>query len=95
MANQTLRALAKGYANDSLDKESYRKARAELIQGIISKKIPLAEIVYPALVKPPEPEALDDTQQRKNESNKQPAAEKPNLKLLRQQNQRKLNRQLM
>jgi hypothetical protein len=76
MANQTLRALAKGYADDSLDKESYRKARAELIQGIISKKIPLAEIDYPPLVQPPEPEALDDTQQRKNESKKQPAAEK-------------------
>lgn len=70
MADQTLRALAKGYADGSLDKESYRKARAELIQGIVSKKILLTEIDYPPLVKPPEPEALDDTQQRKSEVKK-------------------------
>ena len=76
MAKNTLRALAKGYADGSLDKENYRKARAELVPGIISKEIPLAEIDYPPLVQPPEPEALDDTQQRKTESKKQPAAEK-------------------
>ena len=64
MANQTLRELAKEHAQGTLDKDSYRKSRANLIQGIISASIPLKEIDYPPLVEPPEPESLDDTQRR-------------------------------
>ena len=47
MANQTLRELAKEHAQGNLDKDSYRKSRANLIQGIISASIPLKEIDYP------------------------------------------------
>ncbi len=64
MANQTLRELAKEHAQGNLDKDSYWKLRANLIQGIISASIPLKEIDYPPLVQPPEPESLDDTQRR-------------------------------
>jgi hypothetical protein len=70
MPKKTLRKLARAHADGSIDKETYRKARAELIQGILSDEIPLKEINYPPLVQPPEPESLDDTQQRKNEVKK-------------------------
>lgn len=66
MANQTLRELAKEHAQGNLDKDSYRKARAELLQGILTSKIPLKEIEYPPLVQPPEPESLDETQRKEN-----------------------------
>ncbi len=65
MANlKSLRELATEHALGNLDKESYRKSRAELIQGILSATIPLKEIEYPPPVQPPAPEALDDTQRR-------------------------------
>ena len=72
MAKQTLRELAKEHAQGNLDRESYKKSRAELIQGILSSEIPLEEIDYPPLVQPPEPEDLDDTQ-RKEEYKREPA----------------------
>ena len=75
MANNTLRELAKEYAQGNIDKESYRSSRAELIQGTVAETIPLKEIDYPPLVQPPEPESLDETQ-RKDES-KSPPAQKP------------------
>ncbi len=74
MANQTLRELAKEYAQGNLDKETYRKSRAELIQGIIAGTILLQPIEYPPLVQPPEPESLDATE-RKDDLRK-PAAKK-------------------
>jgi hypothetical protein len=74
MATQTLRKLARGYADGTLDKDRYRKARTELIQGIVSSKTPLAVIEYPPLVQPALAEELDDTQ-RKTEV-KKPTAEK-------------------
>jgi len=73
MATQTLRKLARGYADGTLEKDAYRKARAELIQGIVSSQIPLADIDYPPLVQPPVAEDLDDTQ-RKTEVKKPKAA---------------------
>ena len=72
MANQSLRELAKEHAQGNLDREAYKKSRADLLEGILSSKIPLEEIDYPPLVQPPEPEALDDTQ-RKEEYKKPPA----------------------
>jgi hypothetical protein len=72
MANRTLRELAKEHALGNLDKDTYRKSRAELIQGILSATIPLQEIDYPPLVQPPEPEELDDTQ-RKDDPKRPPA----------------------
>ena len=73
MANSSLRELAKEHAQGNLDKETYRKSRAALIQGIVSHKIPLKQIDYPPLVQPPEPESLDETQ-RKEDNKKPPAA---------------------
>ncbi len=74
MANTTLRELAKEHASGNLDKDSYRKSRAELIQGITAGAIPVKEVNYPPPVQPPEPEDLDVTQ-RKDE-NKNPPAKK-------------------
>ena len=74
MANQTLRQLAKEHAQGDLDKDSYRKSRAELLQGIISGSTPLQDIDYPPPVQPPEPESLDTTERREDFKRK-PAAE--------------------
>ncbi|OGT72444.1 MAG: hypothetical protein A2W76_03195 [Gammaproteobacteria bacterium RIFCSPLOWO2_12_47_11] len=41
MTNQTLRTLAKDYANGTLNKEAYRKSRDELLAGVLSGDIPL------------------------------------------------------
>ena len=75
MNKPTLKKLARAHADNELDKASYRKSRSELIQGILGGSIPLAEIDYPPLVKPPEPESLDDTQRR--EDIKKPAPSTP------------------
>jgi hypothetical protein len=75
MVNKTLRKLARAHADGSIDEKAYRKARTELIQGILSDQIPLKVIEYPPLVRPPEAESLDDTQQRKREVRKTPANE--------------------
>ncbi len=52
MSTQTLRALAKGYAIGSIDKEKYRKSRAELIEGIIEGNVVLKTIDYDPPLKP-------------------------------------------
>lgn len=46
MTNMTLRSLAKDYANGILDKESYRKARENLLRGIAAGEIIVAPIDY-------------------------------------------------
>ena len=74
MANQTLRQLAKDHSLGNLDKDSYRKSRAELLQGIVSGSVDLAEIDYPPPVQPPEPESLDTTERREDFKRK-PASE--------------------
>lgn len=66
MTTQTLRQLARSHADGEIDKASYRKARSDLIQGILDSSIPLEDIEYPPLVQPPEPESLDDTQRRED-----------------------------
>lgn len=72
MANQTpLRQLAKDHAQGSLDKDSYRKSRAEFLQQLVAGEITLEEIDYPPPVKTPEPEPLDTTERR--EEVKRPA----------------------
>lgn len=43
---QTLRQLARAYAKGELDKDSYRQARAKLIEGILAGEIPLQENNY-------------------------------------------------
>lgn len=48
MAEKTLRALARDYAKGELDKDAYRKSRADLIEGILSGAIPLQVNEYPA-----------------------------------------------
>ncbi len=74
MANQTLRQLAKQYSLGNLEKDDYRKSRAELLQGIVAGNVSLAEIDYPPPVQPPEPESLDTTERREDLKRK-PAAE--------------------
>jgi hypothetical protein len=46
MTNQTLRSLAREYANGNLSKEAYRKARDELLAGVLAGDIPLAVNEY-------------------------------------------------
>jgi hypothetical protein len=46
MSKQTLRGLAKGFAQGSIRKEEYRKSRAALIQGIIAGDIAVKDIDY-------------------------------------------------
>ncbi len=52
MSKQTLRELAKDFAKGAIDKDTYRKSRTDLIQGIISGKIAVNEIDYEAPLKP-------------------------------------------
>jgi len=66
MPQQSLRALAREFARGNLDRTSYRKQRAELLQGILSGTVKLEEKDFPPPVQPPEPESLDDTQRRED-----------------------------
>lgn len=50
MTSQTLRELAREYAKGTLDRESYRRDRAALIDGILSGAVPVAPIEYAAPV---------------------------------------------
>lgn len=50
MTAQTLRELAREYAKGTLDRESYRRNRAALIDGILSGAIPVPPIDYAAPV---------------------------------------------
>lgn len=50
MTNMTLRSLAKDYANGILDKESYRKARDDLLRKIAAGEIAVAPIDYRPLL---------------------------------------------
>lgn len=68
MANQTLRQLAKEFAQGNLDKDNYRKSRSELLQDIVSGEVSLEEINFPPPVRPPEPESLDTTERREDRS---------------------------
>ena len=75
MSQQTLRELARAHAQSELDRDSYRSARATLLQGIIAGTTPLQNIDYPPLVRPPEPENLDDTQRREDLRKPEPAVD--------------------
>ena len=57
---KNLRELAKEYAQNVIDKDSYRKSRSELIQGICSGEIDVEKHEYLAPLKT-FPEELDDT----------------------------------
>ena len=47
MTNKTLRALAKDYAQGVTDRDTYRKARTDLIEGIIAGNIKVEPIDFP------------------------------------------------
>ena len=47
MSTDNLHALAKDYAQGVIDKETYRKARSELIDGILSGEIPVIAYDFP------------------------------------------------
>ncbi len=83
MSTQTLRALAKDYARGAINKEKYRKSRADLIQGIIAGNIPVKVINYaPPLDLPDDEEITETAQREKRDASKtelrpeQPAAKK-------------------
>jgi hypothetical protein len=57
MTEKTLRDLAREHAKGNLSKEAYRKARSELVEGIVSGKIPLKDIEFRA----PDPAAPDES----------------------------------
>jgi hypothetical protein len=46
MSTQTLRELARDYAQGTISKDAYRKSRTELIQGIIAGNIAVKDIDY-------------------------------------------------
>ena len=52
MANASLRQLAKAFSVGNIDQTAYRKARTDLITGIIDGTIALEENTYPPLVNP-------------------------------------------
>lgn len=52
MSTQTLRALAKDYARGSIDKDSYRKARGELIKNIMNGSIAVKAIDFEPPLRP-------------------------------------------
>ncbi|MFQ5660578.1 MAG: hypothetical protein ACE5GZ_09130 [Gammaproteobacteria bacterium] len=72
MKQTTLRSLAKSFAKGEIDKERYRHARTELINGILSGEIPLPVNDYPALVKPPKEESLEVTERRPEKKKRAP-----------------------
>ena len=49
MTTKTLRALVKDFAQGATDQNTYRKARTELIEGIIAREIEVAPIDFPPL----------------------------------------------
>jgi formylglycine-generating enzyme required for sulfatase activity len=72
MPRMTLRQLAKAYAKGELDKDSYRQARARLIEGILAGEIPLQENNY----RHPSSGKSDESARRRTQ-NKKPADHPP------------------
>lgn len=58
MAEKTLQQLARAYAHGELDKENYRKARASLINDILSGEVEVPDKTYST---PIHPRAQDNT----------------------------------
>ncbi len=57
MSDQTLRALAKEYAKGQIDKDNYRKSRAELITAITAGKVNVKATDFPPPLMPSAEEA--------------------------------------
>ena len=64
MSRQTLRNLAKDYAKGVIDKDTYRKSRTELIQGIVAGKIEVKPIDFIEPLKPSDNTDEDITEGR-------------------------------
>lgn len=78
MSQKTLRELAKGYARGEIDKDSYRKSRGELIEGIIAGKIAVKVIDYPPpLVPSDDDKAITENIQRDRTEVRPPNAKTP------------------
>ncbi|MBM2830086.1 MAG: FGE-sulfatase protein, partial [Gammaproteobacteria bacterium] len=60
MTSKNLRALAKDYANGILAKDAYRKARNELIEGILSGAVEVIPNNYPRTVEHQDLESTGD-----------------------------------
>ena len=60
MTNKSLRSLAKDYANGVLSKDSYRNARNELLQGIVSGKFTVAKSEFRAPLQMEDPDITRD-----------------------------------
>lgn len=60
MTSKTLRDLARDHAKGNLDKDAYRKARAELIEGILAGSIPVPEHEFRAPLPASDPEDSQD-----------------------------------
>lgn len=76
MSDQTLRQLARAHAKGQMDKQQYRKARAELIEGILSGDIPLRENDYPSPVRRRSlSDTFEDVTQRDNRKRRDPASD--------------------
>ena len=64
MSTQTLRELAKDYAKGVTDKNTYRKSRTDLIQGIVSGKIKVKTIDFIEPIRPSSDSDEDITEGR-------------------------------
>lgn len=64
MSQATLRKLARDYADGILEKEDYRRSRAELLEGILSGEIELQVNEYLPPVVPEKDDVLDITTDR-------------------------------
>jgi len=74
MSDKTLRQLTRAYAIGDLDREQYRKARAELINGILAGEIAVPENDYPAPVRLRSPDdTFDEVTERKTRDTEDPA----------------------
>lgn len=79
MSNQTLRELAKDYARGIIDKEDYRKSRAELITGITTGQVPVKIIDYPPPLMPSDgdDQAITEGLERDGTEITSPSVKKP------------------
>lgn len=96
MSDQTLRELAKEYAKGQIDKDNYRKSRAELITAITAGKVDVKATDFPPPLMPSEEEAaITETATRdKSEAVSPPPKQRPtpNVSTSNQQSPVKTNK---
>ena len=75
MADKTLRELARSYSTGELHELTYRKKRAELINGILHGETPLRENDYSPIILPKLSEKVDITERKQERKPQDPRQE--------------------